>query len=576
MAGLRIKLESDGAGGVRPATVCADGEVLGELCGCEACPICCGTGNQCEHWARLDAVLLADPAEEVQDVADIPYFNRVNGWTKFGTAFDVVVTASGTESFDNGLGYVETATITLAERRMRFRLGPFGATNAELIALFGAPTAEGGMWKSWDTNGGANVRTFVADASPLGYAVSATCSQWWYDEGLWNGTHSYAETGETTIEKTAVDGIAADLDIPASPLNALLALFPPLRQQDFVSVSEPTPISNILCDGHLWSHYWDAINANRTTSPFSANLADPTHGETFRPPWLDSDPDVAAAAQETLKRIGASFSAAAGGGSYSVVLTVDHGEVSSASWTEEDEFIGGGGFSRDVSISFALERITEAQCPAYDSLPANACDPPDWIYRVGRECNNPSRVVIYDPTTRPTPVEDWPTFLHTGDDAIERRYLATDEPSPLAAETVTWTEDPCPTPTPTRCIAEICNTLDIGPDRPATVVYTVDPVLGAGNGRVRLTVVFPNPACPEDRDCTEWIEYRPTDEETEDPATPAALHIAGTPCLVPTRSGRCVGCDEPIPVPTLMAGPMAMGIDPMAAQMRHFGGGCCG
>jgi hypothetical protein len=45
---------------------------------------------------------------------------------------------------------------------------------------------------------------------------------------------------------------------------------------------------------------------------------------------------------------------------------------------------------------------------------------------------------------------------------------------------------------------------------------------------------------------------------------------------VPTRSGRCVGCDEPIPVPTLMAGGMALGVDPMEAQMRHFGGGCCG
>jgi hypothetical protein len=93
---------------------------------------------------------------------------------------------------------------------------------------------------------------------------------------------------------------------------------------------------------------------------------------------------------------------------------------------------------------------------------------------------------------------------------------------------------------------------------------------------VRLTVVFPNPACPEDRTCTEWIEYRPTTEETEDPATPTAAHIPGTPCLVPTRSGRCVGCDEPIPVPTLMAGGMALGVDPMEAQMRHFGGGCCG
>lgn len=586
MAGLRIKLESDGDGGVRPATVCAagvapvTGTAIGELCGCEECPICCGTGNQCAHWARLDAPLLANPAEIVQDVAAVPYANRMNGWTKLGTAFDVVVTASGTESTDNGAGYVETATIDLAPRRMRFRLGPFGATNAELIDLFGATTNEEGIWKTWGFNGGATMGTWAAADVPLGFApVEPPCSQWYYDEGRFNGTHTWEATGETTVSKTASDGIAADLEIPASSLDALRLLFPPLSKQAFVSVEHPDPISTILCDGLVWGPYWTAVNATRTVEPRSVNLGDPVHGEAYQSDLDAIDPDERFAARQTLLRAGFSFTASAGGGFYSVTLTVDHGEIASASWLEDDDFIGGGGFDRDVTISFALERIPEAACPAYDSLPANDCEPVAWVNRVGRECHNPKRVVIYDPTTRPTPIEDYPTFLHTGDDDVERRYIATDEASPLDAEAVTWSDDDCPPPPgPGRCIAEICNPLDIGPDQPATVIYDVDPVLGAGNGRVRLRIEFPNPACP-DRTCIEWIEYRPTATATEDPRTLNTQHLPGTPCLVPTRYGQCIGCDDPIIVPTIMEGgmlAMGMGGDPMSAQMRHFGGGCCG
>lgn len=579
MAGLRIKLESDGDGGVRPATVCAAGEAIGEVCGCEVCPICCGTGNQCEHWARLDAPLLDNPAKIVQDVAGVPYANRMNGWTRLGTAFDVVVTATGTEEFDNGAGYVEAATISLAARRMRFRLGPFGATNAELIDLFGSTTSEEGIWLAWAINGGGAMGTWQAADVPLGYElVEPPCSQWYYDPGLFNGTHTYAETGETTITKTAVDGIADDLSIIASSFNPLLSLLPPLSKQAFVSIAEPDPISNILCDGLVWGPYWSAGNATRTVEPRSVNLGDPVHGEAYRADWDAIDPDERFAARQLLLRVGANFVASAGGGSYSITLTVDHGETTSASWVEDDQFIGGGSYTQDVTITFALERIPEAACPAYDSLPANDCEPVAWVNRVGRECNNPKRVVIYDPTTRPTPILDYPTFLHTagGKDDVERRYIATDEASPLDAQAVTWTEDVCPEPPgPGRCIAEICNTLDIGPAVPATVVYDVDPVLGAGNGRVRLFRSFPNPACPE-RDCVEWIEYRPTATTTEDPRTLNTQHLGGTPCLVPTRYGQCVGCDDPIIVPTIMEGGMlAMG-DPMLAQMRHFGGGCCG
>lgn len=575
MTGVRIRMLTDGAGGARPAAACGDGRAVVRLCGCEVC-VCCGTGNQCLYYGDLDAALADDPCAEVQAVAGIAHANRLNGWTRLGTAFDVVITAACTYLYSD-IGHDIAAALTVEPRRLRFRLGPAEATNAELIDLFGPTTDEAGVWLQWGRDGGGLVNKYRSCDSPAGVCSDGPCQRWWYDRGHYTGTHTYEETGEATISKSAEGGIAADLDIPISPLNGHLSLLPPLVRQALVR-SDNTLVSNILCDGMAWGVFGRVLDAGgypAELKPAPLSIGHPVHGAAYRPPWWSTDPCEQAAETIKLNRAGGSFTASAGGGNCAISVAIQHGEEASLVYSHNETAVGGGtAIDETWSITVKLERIPEAQCPAYDSLPANECEPVEWEHRVGRACGNPARVVIFDPATRPTPAEDWPTFLHTGDDEIERRYIATDEASPLDAEAVTWSEDDCPDPTPLRCIAHICAEHLISEVRPATVVYTVNTLIGAGNGRVRLSRNFPNPACPQDRTCVEWVEYRPTLVETDDPRTPATEHIGGTPCMHPYLYGICVGCDEPGPIPEsegLMHLP-----NPMAAQLKHFGGGCCG
>lgn len=137
-------------------------------------------------------------------------------------------------------------------------------------------------------------------------------------------------------------------------------------------------------------------------------------------------------------------------------------------------------------------------------------------------------------------IPPWARSFFVGD----RRYaiggpLVDQEPRPVDS----YSPDPCPPPSGRFAIATKCDPFTPGP---ATVIYEIDPALGAGNGAVRLVNSFPNPACPT-RTCTEIIQYRPTTEPSDGPADLRTAHLNGTACALPYQV-TCQSCpSDPFP-----------------------------
>lgn len=603
----RVETIPDGDGGVAAALGCADGAAVIRLCGCGGCLVCCGTGNQCVYYAALDQALIDTGEPEIAAIASVPHANRLNGWTRLGSAFDVIVTVDASLEVDQSAYTSQqvkfSEEITLAPRRLRYRLGPNGLLPEERVALFGPTADPRGEWLEADHG------TSIGPNDPP-YCPYST---WYVDVGAFTGTHvyEYEDFADTySLDVSATDGEAADLESTANgvpfvtPLDPLLRIQAPLVDQSAADAASPYPCDALVWGAaNNWLSYAGQDNgvlgqiAGGHLYPLPLAMSEGDWADDFRPPWWDLDPVVASAEVERLHRVGGTFNASAGGGSCSISVAVSHGEESSVHWTHEEtapENIGS--MSLSFAVTVKLERVDSAQCAGYGSLPANACDPVDWEHRVGRACNKSGEVVIYDPATRPGPPEDYPTFLHTGADAVERRYLATDEPSPLPAESVTWSEDACPTPGPRRAVR--CRDTGLARLAPEEIAYDPYP-LGEGVGKVRYTFVIDqhyNDQCMIRR-CTYVVWYTPT-AEPADPGAPVGVHLAGEPCE-DSDSYQCmlVGCPPgvlPRPIdPCDQANPphwcvestMTMGLmsergapmpDPMAAQLKHFGGGCCG
>lgn len=248
----RVETIPDGDGGVAAALGCADGRAVIRLCGC-GCS-CCGTGNQCRLWADIDQPMLDSGDPSLVAAAGVSYHNRVNGWTRLGAGFDVVVTVSGSYAYKLAGGGIEgTGTLDIGPRRVRYRLGPVpeDASPTALAALFGAPAS--GEWVVWEP-----ATRWVPDGE--GWDQEA-CQYWWVDQGVATGEHTWNEAGEPDATETIEDGPVGNLDIAHSPLRTLLFLVPPVRRQTFLGVAAgdaPSvvtggdPISPILCDGVVW------------------------------------------------------------------------------------------------------------------------------------------------------------------------------------------------------------------------------------------------------------------------------------------------------------------------------------
>jgi hypothetical protein len=186
-------------------------------------------------------------------------------------------------------------------------------------------------------------------------------------------------------------------------------------------------------------------------------------------------------------------------------------------------------------------------------------------YTIAVNCNNPNDRISIVLGTRPSPQHI--TVIYNGN-----RYVVSTENTSDEPVEVEWSTDPCPG-SDRFAIATKCRPFAQGPD---TVVYAVNPAVGAGNGAVRLVVTYPNPACP-DRTCTAIIQYQPTTQITDGPATPGTAHLNGTACGLPEQI-TCQSCDGPVG-PGRSTGDEildAMGFDPEEELRRIRSGGCCG
>jgi hypothetical protein len=190
-------------------------------------------------------------------------------------------------------------------------------------------------------------------------------------------------------------------------------------------------------------------------------------------------------------------------------------------------------------------------------------DGPPLEYTVAVKCIDPNVEISVNLDDRPTPQHI--TVIYNGD-----RYAVSTKNTSTLPVSVQWSTDLCQNQ---FAIATKCRPFAQGPD---TVVYAINPAVGAGNGAVRLVLTYPNPECP-DRTCTAIIQYQPTTQITDGPATPGTAHLNGTACGLPEQI-TCQSCDGPVGPGRSTGDDMldAMGFDPEEELRRIRSGGCCG
>ena len=168
-----------------------------------------------------------------------------------------------------------------------------------------------------------------------------------------------------------------------------------------------------------------------------------------------------------------------------------------------------------------------------------------------------------------------------------QNYQLTSLQSALPPVPVVWTQEVCPPPPGEDFYLAIrCRNTGSATEDPATVVYAVNDLVGAGNGRVFRTTITDNPTCPGDAFCVRRTEYTPTATPASGPATARVSHVQGTACAA-ADSFTCQACpsepvdpdDGPTPRPRGFADDDmldAMGFDPEEERRKLQQGGDCG
>lgn len=141
--------------------------------------------------------------------------------------------------------------------------------------------------------------------------------------------------------------------------------------------------------------------------------------------------------------------------------------------------------------------------------------------------------ITYDETTRPDLLHN--TLLYE-----DERYYITSEVSTDPAVAVEWSTGICPVGD--YAIANICIPDEANFLTPSSIVYRVDPNLGAGNGIVKLFDLTPNPSCPADAasSCVVTTYYLPTTTSATGPEQIYSSHTDGLGCR--RRTIICGAC----------------------------------
>lgn len=556
---------SQGPGGVLARLVGIDGVAP---CCCEGC---CGTGNQCTHYATLDVPDF--PPGHAAMAAVTPFAGRLEGWTRLGTAFDVQVSLRIEESRRQTDGSVRRDTLA-ADGLHRFRFGPVGMSEEQATEMFGPPAVSDGDRKSgWVPDMIIRQWTYRDGA----WWQVDPCGQWYLDNGPWSGD----VTGEN--ENFSVShGLATDFPFPGSG-SPPATLRSPVYLQPYRGVSNDGEIfhSPLRVDGVVWG-------------PYGYNPA-LLLGYWYPPPLLNMTTVEAA----RIARVGGSASWSEGNAERSLSYSVNHGESMVSHYVRSARNTYSWGTAEETSDRRETYTLIRGDpCASYASLPPNACPPPlpnriarrcddenvwvsydpedrpspehrtfrhddhtwratdeptaedpisgqQWSTRrcpaIGERCDNPSAPpVYYDPDTRPD--ETYITFDHGG-----HKYLATGVPASGVPQAVTWSQDACPPLSGNYYKAYACGSK--WPHHPSELVYEHNPAVGApGDGGVVYSTEGPNDSCEPpnpDSKCRHTTTYIATDEPAAGPPTPGARH-ADVGCG--PRKKVCGPCEDGGPI----------------------------
>lgn len=578
---------------------------------CDSCE-CCGTGNQCWWWEYVDGF-----AGNLPGMA--PHKDRLNGFTNIGRAFDVIVNCDMDDQL--GVSYALNITQGSLSGLLRFRLGPLEASPEELERLFGPATNTQGRWQRcsemgwWPLAGGSSQNTDVSfkwEVDPnrpfaCNLSLAQRCERWYIDTGRWSASwYFFADDAGDIVQNESGSVTNAGIEqipyfMPWWPAFAVREAFGAANPFRFIQQTGQCEFSGTpLCNGVVWFQCTPTALPLDPTSLVSFDPADPCR-ESFRPPWQDlpgSDDFPGFLYWVNLLRQGGSWSASCNGSSHTMTYEVSHGEHQFSKLRETtrpnpSSVIGNVYSIRNYTQSYMLVRLSS--CPGSENWLANDCTPANFDTKIGRRCDDPTQIIFYNPDDRPTPFDEWPTFLYTDTSGNQYRYYFTDEisdqpaaeiiPSRLSCPdirialncrdntqtiaydnksrptsepyrtviydgeryiptdtktttqdpvTVQWSLDECPTGD--YAFADICDPDRVSSLFPARIIYKVNPAVGAGNGVVFKQITTPNPDCPDEFPvvgCTARVYYRPTTDVAQPPQSFGVYHNPSTapPCF---------------------------------------------
>ena len=216
-------------------------------------------------------------------------------------------------------------------------------------------------------------------------------------------------------------------------------------------------------------------------------------------------------------------------------------------WFSDNDFDYGRPFSetQTTDITIGFPGTTAKVTPVF----GNCNEQPEtdgFVY--AEKCNDETVKIVVDLFSNDGP-QGYVEYL--GD-----RYTVTGNRAAGPPVAVQWVNQKCDVvvpPEPDFAIATICPSsaltgATVG--APSTIVYAVNPAIGAGFGGVSFTAQYPNPACPDGESlCSTILRYNAT-------ATPATgpgvgLHLAGSSCATLPRT-LCLACPG-VGSPTLTA-----------------------